>query len=386
MNQLAAKALLPAGLRDLLPPHAAFEAAVKERLVVLFGARGFDRVDPPLVEFEESLLSGGGAATSPQTFRLMDPVSQRMMGVRADMTPQVARIAASRLAHVPRPLRLAYAGQVLRVRGTQLRSRRQFAQVGAELIGSPSPLADVEVVAMAVEALDALGVKDLSVDLGLPTLVPAACEDLNIPEARAQALRDALDRKDAAAVAALGEGPVFAALLAATGPAERALDALNALALGPRAARERDALAEVVRGVGAAAPGLGLTIDPVENRGFEYHTGVTFAFFSRSAPGELGRGGRYLAGGEGGEPATGLTLFMDAVAACLPAPAPARRILVPAGAPTEAARALRAEGWITLGGLAPPERALDEARRMGCEHVMIDGGVQDVSRTNEEEG
>ena len=108
-------------------------------------SHGYERVKPPLVEFEENLLSGAGAAMAQDTFRLMDPISQRMIGLRADMTPQVARIAATRLANAPRPLRLCYAGQVLRVKGSELRPERQVGQVGAELIGADAAAADVEV-------------------------------------------------------------------------------------------------------------------------------------------------------------------------------------------------------------------------------------------------
>ena len=115
-------ALLPAGLRDLLPAEAETEAASVEALMEVFASYGYQRVKPPLLEFEDSLLAGSGAAVAEQTFRLMDPVSQRMMGLRADTTPQVARIAATRLAHAPRPLRLSYAGQCLRVRGSPARA------------------------------------------------------------------------------------------------------------------------------------------------------------------------------------------------------------------------------------------------------------------------
>ena len=134
--------LLPAGLADGLPPEAGHESLLVARLVARFAAQGYALVKPPLVEFEESLLNGIGAALREHCFRLMDPVSQRMMGVRPDMTPQVARIARTRLARAPRPLRLCYAGEVLRVRGTQLRPARQFEQVGAELIGASSAAAD----------------------------------------------------------------------------------------------------------------------------------------------------------------------------------------------------------------------------------------------------
>ncbi|MBT5751281.1 MAG: ATP phosphoribosyltransferase regulatory subunit, partial [Rhodospirillaceae bacterium] len=180
MNDLPNKGLLPAGLSDVLPPEAAQEATVAEGLVNCLASHGFERVKPPLVEFEESLLAGAGAATAGQTFRLMDPVSQHMMGIRSDMTVQVARIATTRLADVPRPLRLSYGGQILRVRGTQLRPARQISQVGCELIGSASIAADVEVVLLAVEALEKIGVPEISIDLTMPTLVPAVADEMGL--------------------------------------------------------------------------------------------------------------------------------------------------------------------------------------------------------------
>src|SRR6266849_8259160 len=203
MNDMPHPALLPAGLYDLLPPEAEIEAEVTGRLMGVLAAHGYQRVKPPLVEFEETLLVGAGAAMAADTFRTMDPISHRMIGVRADMTPQVARIAATRLLSRPRPLRLSYAGQVLRVKGSQMRPERQVGQAGAELIGAEGPAADVEAIAVAGEALATVGVPHLSVDITLPTLVPAIAEAYRITGARAAALRAALDHKDAAAVAGL---------------------------------------------------------------------------------------------------------------------------------------------------------------------------------------
>ncbi|NQU72980.1 MAG: ATP phosphoribosyltransferase regulatory subunit, partial [Rhodospirillales bacterium] len=200
MTELERRALLPDGLRDMLPPTAGFEADVIERLIGHFAGLGYARVKAPLVEFEEGLLSGAGAAMSGHIFRLMDPVSQRMMGVRADITPQIARIASTRLKNEPRPLRLSYSGEVLRIRGTQLQPERQFAQVGVELIGRETAAADAEVIVMAAEALTALGVVDFSIDLTIPTLVPALCDALGLADDKRDELRAALDRKDAEVV------------------------------------------------------------------------------------------------------------------------------------------------------------------------------------------
>jgi len=171
-DELPNLALLPAGLRDLLPPEAETEASAVEALMDVFAAHGYQRVKPPLLEFEDSLLAGSGAAVAEQTFRLMDPDSQRMMGMRADTTPQVARIAATRLTNAPRPLRLSYAGQCLRVRGSQIAPDRQIGQAGIELIGHDSPEADAEIILVAAEALAAVGLDRISFDLTLPMLTP----------------------------------------------------------------------------------------------------------------------------------------------------------------------------------------------------------------------
>ena len=184
MSRSAETALLPAGLQDVLPPEAAHEAATVERLMGNFAGHGYERVKPPLVEFEDSLLSGPGAAMAKRSFRLMDPVSQRMLAVRADMTLQVARIAATRLSRQARPLRLSYAGQVLRVKGSNLRPERQVGQAGVELIGSDSARADAEVILLAAGALSALDVRHLSIDLNLALLVSSTAAGRGLDRAR----------------------------------------------------------------------------------------------------------------------------------------------------------------------------------------------------------
>ncbi len=371
MNEPLHPALLPLGLRDLLPPDAAIEAEVVARLMGVLASHGYERVKPPLVEFEDNLLSGAGAAMAKETFRLMDPISQRMIGLRADMTPQVARIATTRLRKAPRPLRLCYAGQVLRVRGGQLRPERQVGQVGAELIGSDAIAADVEVIALAAEALGTAGVAGLSVDLSLPTLVPAVCAALGLDAGTAESVRGALDHKDAAAVTAVGgrAAELLGRLLAGAGAAKKALSVLAALDLPAEAAGERARLVAVVERLAGAAAGLAITIDPVENRGFEYHTGVSFTFFARGVRGELGRGGRYRTGNGGGEPATGFTLYTDTVLRAVPKPAPAPRLYVPIGSDPALVRRLRGEGWVTVAALGPGA-AEAEARRLGCGHCL----------------
>ena len=215
----------------------------------------------------------------------------------------------------------------------------------------------------------------------MPPLAPAVCAAHGRDFASDAALREAIDHKDAAALAALGGGlaDTLAAMLAATGPAESCHRALAALDLpaGPAAVRRR--LGEAIAEIRAAAPALRLTADPLENRGFEYHSGICFTVFPAGVRGELATGGRYVTGqGGGGEAATGITLYVDTILRSVPAPAAPRRVFLPAGTAPETGRALRAEGWITVAGLGPADCARDEAARLGCTHRCRAGRILPV--------
>ena len=382
MTNSGEKALLPVGMVDLLPPQAEQEADSVAIAIHTLASHGFERVKPPMLEFEETLFEGAGAALAQQTFRLMDPSSQRMMGLRADMTPQVVRLAATRLKSTPRPLRLCYAGQVLRVRGNQLRSERQVGQVGAEIIGSDSAAADAEIIALAAEALEQIGVHDLTIDLALPTLVPLLIEEAALDLEAATALREALDRKDAAAVkrAAGDKAALFQGLLKASGPRKKAYKALEALGLSDSAKATLDRLTEVLARLERIKPELTITVDPVENRGFEYQTGLSFTLFAKGVRGELGRGGRYMASGPDGEaePATGVTLYMDSMLRAVGAKAPAPKVFVPLEADPSAAMGLRLEGYVTVSALEEVEDPAAEARRLGCVQWLGPDGPEAV--------
>ncbi len=384
MTNSEQKALLPTGLTDLLPPDADREEAITRQLLDHFTRYGYQRVKPPLLEFEDGLLDGAGAVHADQTFRVMDPASQRMLGVRADITPQIARITSTRLASAPRPLRISYSGEVLRVKGSQLRAERQIRQIGVELIGAAhAATGDAEVIVLAAEGLGKIGIDDLSVDINAPSLAATICRALNVPAGAMPRLGAAIDRKDAAALEEIGamQGvteatEVLSQLLGAAGPAGAGLSGLAGLALPDDARALVDRLSEVVELVQRAAPDLDLTIDPIESRGFEYHSGISFTLFALGARGELGSGGRYLTAG--GELATGFTLFTDMVLRASPATPTAERVFVPHGTPPDIARALRDIGQIAIQGLATAQDVAAEARRLDCSHYWRDGAVVPV--------
>lgn len=314
-------ALLPNGLKDLLPPEAEEEASITTLLLAGFSAFGYDRVKPPLVEFEDSLLAPGpGQSLARNTFRLMDPVSQRMMGVRADTTAQIARIAGSRLKNMPRPLRLSYAADVLRVNASQLRTERQFCQVGAEFIGASKIIDDVEMALMALKGLSDLGIENLSIDLTIPGLIDTLMGSFKLSDGEKSQIESLLQKRDRDGLAAIKNkiSKPLVSLLDCSGMADQAIESLKKAKL-PKVAKSEikdlEAMYEELKMALTAydLSNVKITIDLIERRGLEYKTGIGFTFFAPQVRGELGRGGRYSLLGNDKNDATGFTLYMDSV-------------------------------------------------------------------------
>src|SRR5690606_16076371 len=163
--------LLPEGLEDRLPRSAKVAARIESAILSVMDSHGYDRVRPPLVEFEQPMARRMAGLRTRNMFRFVDPRSLRMLALRSDMTVQVGRIAATSLAAAPRPLRLCYAGQVARMTGEMLEPRRENLQMGAEVIGTDSAYAAAELVELAIAALEAAGATGISVDFTLPDLV-----------------------------------------------------------------------------------------------------------------------------------------------------------------------------------------------------------------------
>ncbi|WP_230281182.1 ATP phosphoribosyltransferase regulatory subunit [Croceicoccus sp. Ery15] len=374
--------LLPEGLADRLPPRAAEAMRVTRAMVDAMAAHGYDPVQPPLVEFERSLAARMAGVRKNRMVRFTDPVSLRTLAVRADMTVQVGRIAATGMGDVPRPLRLSYAGQVLRIKGNGLEPEREQLQIGAEIVGADNVAAAAEAVLLAIEALRAAGATGISVDFTLPDLVDTLAERAHPMDAETtDAVRHELDAKDAGALTAVG-GEAFLPLLYATGPFDTAIAKLEEFdraiidggALGTRIA----ALREIAALVGDAAR---LTLDPTERHGFEYQSWFGFTIYADGLRGALGRGGTYRVTGEGkpGQPphdevATGFSLYPDPLVDANALPVASRIVFLPLGHDREAAAALRSEGWRTRAALT--ER--DDAKALGCTHVLGAGGPEAV--------
>ena len=363
--------LLPEGLEDRLPRDAAAAARVTRAVLDVLDGHGYDRVQPPSIEFEKSMASRMAGVQPRRMFRFVDPASLRTLALRSDITVQVGRIAATALGEAARPLRLCYAGQVLTIKGDGLDPTRERLQLGAELIGSDSVAAAGEIVAVALEALVAAGATGLSVDFTLPDLVDtlAGVDGLGAlllaPDA-IEVVRRELDAKDAGGLVAAG-GEAYLPLLSAIGPFDAAIEKLAAIdagqetgggALAARIAALREIAARV-------APLARITLDPSERHGFEYQSWFGFTLYADGVPGALGRGGSYaiLGAGTATEPAIGFSLYPDALIDVLARAEQSRDTLfLPLVHDAESAARLRAIGWRTIAALS----AGDDPAALGC--------------------
>ncbi len=362
-------ALLPEGLRDRLPPEAETLARIRRAVLDVTAAHGFERVEPPLAEFEINLVGRLKSARSNDLLRVIDPASQLTLALRPDITAQIGRIATTRLAGAARPLRLAYAGQVMKVRGTQLRPEREMCQAGAELIGSDSIAAVGEALLVALESLEHAGATGLSVDLTLPDLVPTlAAGVLPLPADKVDAVQRQLDGKDAGALPALG-AEAYLPLLEAAGPLDQALAKLEALPCRAALADRLTAIRQLGDLIGDRAR---VTLDPTERHGFEYQSWIGFSLFADGVRGEVGRGGSYVVCHADGreEAAVGFSLYLDPLIGATSLNGTPRRLFLPLGTPPATGAALRAEGWTTIAALGPN----DDARGQRCTH-RLDGAV-----------
>jgi ATP phosphoribosyltransferase regulatory subunit len=278
------------------------------------------------------------------------------MAVRSDITGQIGRIASTRMGHHPRPVRLSYGGPVVKLRATQLRPEREMMQVGAELIGTDSVAAASEVVQVAIEALKAAGVKEITLDLTMPDLL-----DILKPKGNRDELKAALDAKDAGAVPS-----ALAPLIAAAGPLPEALDRMRAFDSNGKLAERLDA----IEAIAAAVPAdVRVTLDPTELHGFEYQSWLGFSLFSAQASGEIGRGGSYRIGKEA---AVGFSAYIDPLIDAGLAQGERRRLFLPIGTLPQKAASLRAEGWVTVAQLTED----DSAEAQICSHVLVNGRAE----------
>lgn len=383
--------LLPDGIEEILPDRALKVERLRRRLLDLYHSWGYDLVIPPLAEFTDSLLSGSGSDLDLMTFKITDQLSGRMMGVRADITPQAARMDAHSLQRNS-PNRLCYAGQVLYTRARGPLESRSPIQLGVELFGEASLEADVEVMSLLVETLSFSGLDDIYLDIGHVGIYRALEQAAGLSGEQSAELFALLQRKDAGLqqwlasnVADAALATMLAALPGLAGDATMLSQAKQVLANAPaevlQALSEVEAVASQLAG---CAPNVALFLDLSELRGYHYHTGIVFAAYTSESTLALGNGGRYDDVGEAfgrARPATGfgidlsklasLVEYSSSVAAGIYAPAPTES--ANGGAWAKEIFRLRESGERVVRGFTGQHVDYDE---LHCDRVLIasDGG------------
>jgi len=372
--------LLPEAIEDLLPAEAAHIERLRRRLLDEYSRHGFELVAPPLLEYVESLLTGSGRDMDLRTFKLVDQLSGRTLGVRADITPQVARIDAH-LLNRKGVTRLCYCGSVLHTVPSGLLASREPLQIGAELYGHGGLEADIEIVRLLARSLELCAVPAIRLDLGHVAIFRALAAAAKLSPDREQAVFAALQAKDAPALRELvGDvaEPARGGLLALP-ELYGGRDVLErAVALLPTFPEITQALAELRRLADALA-GLPLSFDLADLRGYHYHSGVVFAAYAAGNPGAVALGGRYDKVGQSfgrGRPATGFSLDLRELARLAPS-APAKGAILAPWPEDDALHAeterLRATGETVIAALPGHEATWHEA---GCDRVLARRGEQ----------
>lgn len=293
--------LLPDGIEETLPEEAKHLEDLRSQLLELFNCWGYELVIPPFIDFLDSLLTGSGHDLDLQTFKLTDQISGEMLGIRADMTPQVARIDAHHLKH-SWPTRLCYVGTVLHTRGDPLEKTRSPMQIGAELYGHAGKESDVEIIRLMLEMLAITGLQNVHLDLGHVGIYRALSKQAGLTCAQESELFDVLQRKARPELAELMDGyeiaselkTLFLKLPELNGDQTVLNKAKSIFAHANEAVQQAladlTAIAEVLT---ARFPSLPISFDLAELRGYHYHTGIVFAAFVPTIGREIARGGRY---------------------------------------------------------------------------------------------
>ncbi|HNH89966.1 MAG TPA: ATP phosphoribosyltransferase regulatory subunit [Thiobacillaceae bacterium] len=369
--------LLPEYVEDILPQFARAGELLRRRLLDLFDTHGYDLVAPPLVEYLESLLTGAARDLDLKTFKVVDGLSGRLMGVRADMTPQAARIDAHLINHQG-PTRLCYAGPVLRTKPAGLGCREPF-QIGAELFGHAGIEADLEIQGLLLAALNVAGVPAPRLSLGHAGLFRALAEGAGLDPDQSAALFAALRDKDVPEVEALtaGLGAPWQAAFRALPNLYGGPEALErARAVLPDLPAVRQALDDLARLL-AAGKGADLAVDLADLRGDGYHNGVMFAAYAGGQSRAVALGGRYDGAGAvfgRARAATGFSLDLRQILDCLAEPEARGGILAPLADDADLAAIigeLRAKGERVVIQLPGQEAHVAE---LGCDRMLTKQG------------
>ena len=291
--------LLPEGFRDSLPELAFKEDKVNSIFVKLMQNNGFLLVKPPLLEFESSLFFLLNEKEESNSFRVLDPISQKMMGIRSDITLQIARISCGSLIELPRPLKICYSGDVLRVKNTSLNLSRQTTQLGAEIVGIGNNDCENEIISLMITSLKSLKIKKFFINFSMPTLIAALVKDFNLTKKDTDFVKKKFNNKDSSELEkiSLQFKESIDKLFSCVGLSDLKIKKLKKTKFTKNVQIEINYFIRVIEKIVRYFPQLKIFIDPLEIDDPNYHSGITFRVFSENLK-ELFSGGNYKVANE----------------------------------------------------------------------------------------
>jgi ATP phosphoribosyltransferase regulatory subunit len=374
--------LLPEDIADVLPAEARKVETLRRSILDLYQSYGYELVAPPILEFLDSLLTGTGSDLNLQTFKLVDQLSGRTLGLRADITPQVARIDAHLLNRAG-VTRLCYAGSVAHARTPVGSTAREELQLGAEIYGCATWEADFEAITLLLKTLSIAGLDQVYLDLSHAGILAGILAEQNLAKETIETLYGLLQTKDRprlsqwATCLPVNASAALMALTELNGPCAEVL--MQAKEVLPRHAAIDQALADLERLVAAASSssGLKLSIDLADLRGYQYHSGVMFAAYIDKLPQPIARGGRYDHVGQAfgrSRPATGFSLDLLTLASLSSLQARKQAIVAPwldDAALNQAIANLRSAGEVVIQVMAGEQV---EAAEYACDRELVKQG------------
>jgi ATP phosphoribosyltransferase regulatory subunit len=368
--------LLPEGFRDSLPELATKENRVNSTFIKLMEINGFLLVKPPLLEFESSLFFLLDDNEDANSFRVLDPISQKMMGIRSDITVQIARISCGSLIELPRPLKLCYSGEVLRVNNNSLNLSRQSTQIGSEIIGIEQNDCENEIISLMIESLNNLKIKNFFINFTMPTLISAIDKDFKLSKPDLEFVRERFNNKNSDGLEKVSKRlkTISDALIESVGDAKINLKKLKKINFTKNIKLEIQSFIKIIGRIIEDFPDLKILIDPSEIDESNYHTGIAFKVFSENLK-ELFSGGNYKVLNENCIGFSGFTesLLLETVMK----KKLIKKILIPKYSDPELKKNLQKKGFLTFQSIKKlnKQQTKTEANKQECNYYFFDNDI-----------
>ena len=372
--------LLPEGFRDSLPELATKENRVNSTFIKLMEINGFLLVKPPLLEFESSLFFLLDDNEDANSFRVLDPISQKMMGIRSDITVQIARISCGSLVELPRPLKVCYSGEVLRVNNNNLNLSRQSTQIGSEIIGIEQNNCENEIITLMIESLNCLRIKNFFINFTMPTLISAIVKDFKLSKTDLEFVRDRFNNKNSDGLEKISKRLkiISDALIDSVGDAKVNLKKLKKIKFTKKIKLEIQSFIKIISRIIKDFPCLKILIDPLEIDESNYHTGIAFKVFSENFK-ELFSGGNYKVSDENCIGFSGFTesLLLESFMK----KKSIKKILIPKYSDPKLKKNLQKKGFFTFQAIKKlnKQQIKIEANKQECNYYFFDNDIFKVN-------